>query len=52
MEIDVLDYNSVICHEKCEGEYQRIAPLRILSFDIECLPDCGKFPTPDKDRLI
>jgi DNA polymerase delta subunit 1 len=52
MEIDVEDYTKVFCHKSCEGPYQKVAPLRILSFDIECLPDCGKFPTPDKDRCI
>lgn len=52
MEIDVWDYHDIKCHKECEGEYQKIAPLRILSFDIECLPDKGKFPTPDKDRVI
>ena len=52
MEIDVQDYSKIICHKDCEGKYQKVAPLRILSFDIECLPDQGKFPTPDKDRCI
>lgn len=52
IEIDVLDYKHLHCHDKCEGSEQRMAPLRILSFDIECLPDKGKFPTPDKDRVI
>lgn len=35
IEIDVIDYNSVECLP-CDGEYSSIAPLRILSFDIEC----------------
>ena len=30
----------------------RIAPLRILSFDIECSAVKGKFPTPDADPII
>jgi DNA polymerase delta subunit 1 len=29
-----------------------IAPLRILSFDIECSADAGKFPTPNSDPVI
>jgi DNA polymerase delta subunit 1 len=52
MEIDFWDYNQLISHRECEGEFQKIAPLRILSFDIECLPQEGKFPTPDKDKII
>lgn len=30
----------------------KIAPLRILSFDIECSAAKGKFPTPDQDPVI
>lgn len=52
MEIDVVDFKSLKCHKDCLGKYQKIAPLRILSFDIECLPDGGKFPTADKDSVI
>jgi len=30
-----------------------IVPLRILSFDIECLnPLSGKFPVPEEDQVI
>ena len=29
-----------------------IAPLRIMSFDIECAAKKGKFPTPDQDPVI
>jgi len=28
----------------CDGDYQHIAPLRILSFDIECSAEKGRFP--------
>jgi DNA polymerase delta subunit 1 len=42
-EIDVQDFNDVECLP-CDGEYSKIAPLRILSFDIECSADKGKFP--------
>ena len=30
----------------------KIAPLRIMSFDIECQADKGKFPTPNCDPVI
>ncbi|KAM5131970.1 DNA polymerase delta catalytic subunit [Mantella aurantiaca] len=35
-----------------EGEWQKIAPLRVLSFDIECAGRKGVFPEPDKDPVI
>uniref|UniRef100_A0A665UXQ5 DNA polymerase delta catalytic subunit n=1 Tax=Echeneis naucrates TaxID=173247 RepID=A0A665UXQ5_ECHNA len=35
-----------------EGDWQRIAPLRVLSFDIECAGRKGIFPEPDKDPVI
>ena len=35
-----------------EGDWQKIAPLRILSFDIECAARKGVFPEADKDRVI
>ena len=35
LEIDVV-YDSLISH-KPDGDWQRVAPLRILSFDIECM---------------
>lgn len=35
-----------------EGEWSHIAPLRILSFDIECAGRKGIFPEPDKDPVI
>jgi DNA polymerase delta subunit 1 len=42
-EIDVEDFNAIECQE-CNGDYAKIAPLRILSFDIECSAEKGKFP--------
>jgi DNA polymerase delta subunit 1 len=51
LELDVYDYKSIVVH-KCENEYARIAPLRILSFDIECLSERGKFPTAENDPII
>ena len=45
IEIDIEDFNHVECLP-CEGEYSKIAPLRIMSFDIECSAEKGKFPVP------
>lgn len=39
-------------HQPTEEPYGDIAPLRVLSFDIECASDPGVFPTPDKDPVI
>lgn len=50
-ELDVEDFNDVECLP-CEGEYSKIAPLRILSFDIECSADKGRFPQPQSDPII
>ena len=52
MEIDVWDYSTFTCHSRCDGKWSRIAPLRILSFDIECLPENGRFPTPEHCPII
>ncbi|KTW30100.1 DNA-directed DNA polymerase delta POL3 [Pneumocystis jirovecii RU7] len=35
-----------------EGNWQKIAPLRILSFDIECAGRKGIFPEPEIDPVI
>lgn len=35
-----------------DGEWAKMAPLRILSFDIECAGRKGIFPEPDVDRVI
>ena len=43
IEVDVEDFNNVECLP-CDGEYSKIAPLRILSFDVECSADKGRFP--------
>ena len=51
LEIDV-HFSSIKSH-KPEGEWQRLAPLRILSFDIECVNESGKgFPTPEIAKVI
>ena len=34
------------------GEYSKLAPLRILSIDIECSSEAGHFPVPEKDSVI
>lgn len=44
LEVDVL-WSDVISHPP-EGQWQRIAPLRVLSFDIECAGRKGLFPEP------
>lgn len=35
-----------------EGDWQKIAPLRILSFDIECAGRKGIFPEAEHDPVI
>ena len=50
IEIDIV-YDSLISHEP-EGVWQRIAPLRILSFDIECMGRKGYFPEAEHDPVI
>ena len=44
-------FKDLISHA-AEGEWIKIAPLRILSFDIECAGRKGVFPEPDKDPVI
>ncbi|XP_064100186.1 DNA polymerase delta catalytic subunit-like [Macrobrachium nipponense] len=50
MEVDVA-WNKFIAHVP-EGDWAHIAPLRILSFDIECAGRKGVFPEPEKDPVI
>jgi len=51
IEIDV-HFDQLISH-KPEGDWQGLAPLRILSFDIECVNESGKgFPTPEIAKVI
>jgi len=48
--MDVVDFRDI---EAVPFEVEsRIAPLRILSFDIECSAEKGNFPTPMKDPVI
>ncbi|KAF2838273.1 DNA polymerase delta subunit 1 [Patellaria atrata CBS 101060] len=44
-------YQDLISHQ-AEGEWAKMAPLRILSFDIECAGREGIFPEPDQDPVI
>ncbi|XP_069312907.1 DNA polymerase delta catalytic subunit [Eulemur rufifrons] len=50
LEADVL-WSDVVSHPP-EGPWQRIAPLRMLSFDIECAGRKGIFPEPERDPVI
>ena len=50
IELDV-SYEDFISHTP-EEEWQKIAPLRILSFDIECAGRKGVFPEADIDPVI
>jgi DNA polymerase delta subunit 1 len=44
-------YRDIIAH-KPEGEWAKMAPLRILSFDIECAGRKGIFPEANQDPVI
>uniref|UniRef100_A0A4X2K7Y0 DNA polymerase delta catalytic subunit n=1 Tax=Vombatus ursinus TaxID=29139 RepID=A0A4X2K7Y0_VOMUR len=50
LEADVL-WSDVVSHPP-EGPWQQIAPLRVLSFDIECAGRKGIFPEPERDPVI
>ncbi|CAM9213746.1 unnamed protein product [Choristocarpus tenellus] len=50
LELDVF-FNHLKSHP-CEGEWNKVAPLRILSFDIECAGRKGHFPEAEKDPVI
>lgn len=47
----VVNYKDIEAHPP-ENEYSRIAPIRILSFDIECAAKGGHFPKADNDPII
>ena len=52
IELEVHDWRTLACHAP-EGSWQRLAPLRILSFDLECMSEAGQgFPTADKAAVI
>lgn len=44
-------YTDLISHVP-EGEFSKMAPFRILSFDIECAGRKGLFPEPTHDPVI
>ncbi|KAF8011824.1 hypothetical protein BT93_I0077 [Corymbia citriodora subsp. variegata] len=50
LEFDCL-YSELISHSP-EGEFSKMAPFRILSFDIECAGRKGHFPEPNHDPVI
>lgn len=50
IEVDVA-WDDFVAHEP-EGEWAKVAPLRILSFDIECAGRRGIFPEANKDPVI
>lgn len=50
IEVDVA-WNIFIAHQP-EGEWSKVAPIRILSFDIECAGRKGIFPEPNYDPVI
>ena len=50
IELDIA-WNDFISHP-AEGDWQMVAPLRVLSFDIECSGRQGIFPEADKDSVI
>eukprot|EP01052_Picozoa_sp_SAG31_P027448 SAG31_NODE_2571_length_5459_cov_7.139925_7_plen_291_part_00 len=50
MEFDVL-HTHVKSHSPLEGDWGRVGPLRVMSFDIECYAKKG-FPEPHKDPVL
>ena len=46
-----VSYRDLIAH-KPEGDWAKMAPLRILSFDIECAGRKGIFPEANQDPVI
>lgn len=50
IEVDVA-YDAFVSHP-AEGDWAHIAPMRVLSFDIECAGRKGIFPEPEKDPVI
>ena len=44
-------YDNIVSHAP-EGTWSKIAPLRILSFDIECAGRKGIFPEASTDPVI
>ena len=46
-----VSYDDIV-PRKPEGDWNKIAPLRILSLDIECQGRKGHFPEAEKDPVI
>ncbi|KAK6834682.1 DNA polymerase family B [Apiospora arundinis] len=46
-----ISYTNLIAHD-AKGEWSKMAPLRILSFDIECAGRKGIFPEANMDPVI
>ncbi|KAF2727044.1 DNA polymerase delta catalytic subunit [Polyplosphaeria fusca] len=46
-----INFGNLIAHP-ADGEWAKIAPLRVLSFDIECAGRKGIFPEPNVDPVI
>ena len=46
-----IHYRDLIAHPN-DGEWAKVAPLRILSFDIECAGRKGVFPEANQDPVI
>ena len=51
-QIEVVTHWKNLIALSAEGEYSKMAPLRILSFDIECAGRKGIFPEPNHDPII
>lgn len=51
IDVDVNREGSIVAH-KAEGKWLSTAPLRRLSFDIECAGRKGVFPEPQHDSVI
>lgn len=50
LEVDI-DASALVAHA-AEGQWAKIAPLRILSFDIECASRENRFPEAEHDPVI
>ncbi|CAK9013498.1 DNA polymerase delta catalytic subunit [Durusdinium trenchii] len=51
VELDVV-FEDIVSHSPNVPQWSKMAPLRILSFDIECMGRRGSFPDPTKDPVI
>ncbi|VDN97005.1 unnamed protein product [Rodentolepis nana] len=50
LELDI-GWNDLVIYST-EGEWSKVASIRILSFDIECASRKGVFPVPEHDAVI